>query len=162
MKNNRIIAYLLVNILVSALTTAGVLVLWDMFHQSQPPIIMAFSTPTPTDAAQGTLPPSSISLLQIYNVYGTGRLDSEMVVVKRVGDGELWLTGWKMVDEQNNVFVFPRLQLNKNSNVNIYTRAGIVTARDLYWGREKAMWHTGEKVRILDPLGNLRAEYVIP
>jgi hypothetical protein len=163
MKNKRLIVYLGINILVSALTTLGVLMLWDFFHQS--PIVVIpvslMSTPTPTDTIQSTLPPSDTSLLQIDNVFGAGRLDSEMVVVKRIGEGDLWLTGWKMVDEQNHPYIFPRLLLNKGS-VNIYTRAGIDTPRDLHWGQAKAMWQTGKKVRILDPLGNLRAEYIIP
>ena len=163
MKNNRLFAYIVINIIISALTTLGVLVLWDFIHQPGNVIIppLPFSTPTPTDSVQAVLPPAGESLIQIDNVFGVGRLDSEMVVVKRVGEGELWLTGWKMVDEQNHAYIFPRLLLNKGS-INIYTRAGIDTAKDLHWGQPKAMWQTGKKVRIFDPLGSLRAEYVIP
>jgi hypothetical protein len=162
MKNNRLITYLIINIIISALTTLGVLVLWDWVHKPDGPIPPPlFSTAIPTESVQSTLPSSGESILQIENVFGVGRLDSEIVVVKRIGEGELWLTGWKMLDEQNHQFTFPRLLLNKGS-INIYTRAGIDTARDLHWGQTKSMWITGEKVRILDPLGNQRAEYIIP
>jgi len=164
MKNNRLIFYLLINIIVSALTTLAVLLLWNQFHQLKTVSLASdlFPTATSTDTIQATLPPTGAAVLQIDNVYGVGRWDSEMVVVKRVGEGELWLSGWKMVDEQNHQFVFPQLLLNNNGNVNIYTRGGVDTARDLHWGKDKAMWQTGEKVRILDSMGNLRAEYTIP
>jgi hypothetical protein len=162
MKTNRLLVYIVLNIFISALTTLGVLVLWDRFHQSETIIsIPTLSAPISTDVTQSTLPPAAESVLAIDNVFGAGRLDSEVVVVKRVGEGELWLTGWKMIDEQNHQYTFPRLSLNKG-DINIYTQAGIDTAKDLHWGQAKAMWQAGRKVRIIDPLGNLRAEYLIP
>jgi hypothetical protein len=88
-------------------------------------------------------------------------LDSEVVVIKHIGEGELWLTGWKMVDEHNHQYIFPRLALSKGM-VNIYTRAGIDSVKDLHWGQTRALWQSGGHVRIFDPLGNLRADYLIP
>jgi hypothetical protein len=117
--------------------------------------------PTVIDRTQLTLPPPDENVLQIDNVYGVGRLDSEMVVIKHVGDGDLIMTGWKMVDEHNHQYIFPHLTLSKGM-VNINTRAGIDTVKDLHWGLTRALWQSGEHVRIYDPLGNLRADYLIP
>ena len=164
MKTTRLIVYIIINVIVSALTTLGILLIWDMLHQSEniPSIPISFlTTPTPTEAIQSTPPPVGEAILQIDNVFGAGRLDSEVVVVKRLGEGELWLTGWKMVDEANHIYTFPRLSLIKGS-INIYTQAGIDTAEDLHWGQPRALWQPGRKVRIFDPIGNLRAEYIIP
>jgi hypothetical protein len=60
------------------------------------------------------------------------------------------------------VFEFPNLTLSPNGSVRIYTRRGTNTVIELYWGLESAAWQRGDKVRLLDPEGNLRAEYIIP
>jgi hypothetical protein len=163
MKKNRLWVYLLINVIVSALTTISVLLIWDWAHQLKTlPISLTFpSNATPTASIEGTLPDPTEIILQIDNIYGVGQLQNEVIVIRRVGEGELWLTGWKLVDEQNHQYVFPRLSLDKGE-INVHTQAGVDTVRDLHWGLSKSVWTFGEKVSIIDPLGNLRAEYTIP
>jgi hypothetical protein len=163
MKKNRLWVYLLINVIVSALTTLTVLLIWDWAHQLQTPLLsLPFpSNATPTISLEGTLPDIGETILQIDNVYGVGRLSDEVVVIRRLGEGELWLTGWKLVDEHKHQYTFPRLSLDKGE-INVHTQAGIDTVRDLHWGLSQSVWTFGEKVRIIDPLGNARAEYTIP
>ena len=163
MKKDRLLIYIVINILVSALTTLGVLIVWDMTHQIQngaSPLQTAGS-PTRPQSFSSTLPPTSQAVLQINNVYGVGHIEDEVVVIQRLGEGEMSLSGWKLVDGHNHQFIFPQLTLNAGL-LNVYSRSGTNTAKDLYWNQAHAVWQTGEKVQIYDPLGNLRAEYNIP
>ena len=160
-QNNRLLLYLLINIIVSAVTTFSVLLFWEWIHQIQtPPIFITSPTASPANAVEA-LPAAGENTLEIENVFGVGRLQDEMVVIKHVGESELSLAGWKLVDEQNHEYVFPRITLTQGE-INVYTQAGIDSAKDLHWGQNQSVWKFGGKVRIYDPLGTLRAEYTIP
>lgn len=160
----RILPYIVLNIIVSALTTLGVLWLWDRSLRASLP---AQPAPAASPAAQGsqlppTLPAINETVIQIQNVFGVGDLKSEVVRLKRLGEGELWLTGWTLEDEDGHRYVFPELRLNKDGAVEVYSRAGPDTVIELHWGLSEAVWRTGELVLLKDPQGNLRASYRIP
>lgn len=162
--------YILVNILVSAATTLLVLWLWDRAHQIQPPPQAAqpaaaaqTSAPAaPTLAPTPALPPLNQPVIQIKNVFGEGDLNSEVVVLSRLGEGELWLTGWKLQNESGDSFIFPDLQLHKDAEIQVYSRAGVNSALALYWNRSEPAWRTGDLVTMIDYQGNIRASYRIP
>lgn len=101
-------------------------------------------------------------MIQIQNVFGVGDIDNEVVQLKRAGTGDLWLTGWQLKDQNGHTFTFPKLLLNKDGAVQVYTRAGPDTVIELHWGLSSAVWHTGELVSLLDPHGVLQASYQIP
>ncbi|HZU87600.1 MAG TPA: lamin tail domain-containing protein, partial [Anaerolineaceae bacterium] len=158
---------LLINILISALTTLIVLVLWNAGRPecagaiaTQP--VLPTLTPTVTTAGQGNLPPLDQALVQVENIFGVNDFQNEVVLLRNISSGELQLKDWKMVDEQGNAFIFPELILAPNSAVQIYTRPGSNNPISLYWGLQAAAWQSQEKLRILDPLGQERASYVIP
>ncbi len=163
----RLVPYLLLNIFVSAATTLGVLYWWDTTQRpvSRPGETAAAFDPAPAalpPIATSTLPSVDVVVIQIQNVFGAGDLDTESVRLQRVGDGELWLTGWQLKDKDGNLYTFPQLLLNKDAGVELYTKAGPDTVLELHWGLEKPVWSPGEEVRLLDPDGNIRAKYVIP
>jgi hypothetical protein len=92
-------------------------------------------------------------------------LDSERVLLKQQGEGELSLVGWRLEDSAGNIFVFPQfpqLLLYKGGAVNIYTKSGSNTVVDLYWGLNASVWASGKTVTLRDPQGNVRATYKIP
>ncbi len=173
----RLVFYLVLNILVSACTILTVLVIWDRLHQpadlkSAPtlsatlPAGLIFTvTPAPT-LAQPTAPATPggplPNLIRIDNVFGVGNLDQEVVVLKRVGGGELTLTNWKLSGGHANDFVFPALTLYKDGAIQVHTGAGVNTVVDLYWGRDSAVWQVGDTVNLFDDQGHLRASYKIP
>jgi LysM repeat protein len=127
------------------------------------------STPTATQTASlletptETPPPASgIARVLIDSVVGAGDLESERVMLKRSGPGELSLAGWQLVEEDGDTFTFPQLILFEGGAVNIYSRAGQATVVALYWGLMEPVWDSGEEVILLDNQGNEQASYRVP
>jgi len=166
----RLLPYLIINILVSAGTTFAVLYWWDNIRPIEQPPVMPVWTPVaalPNENAQPpriipTPPPLDQVLIEINNIFGVGDLQTEAVRLQRLGDGELWLTGWQLKDSDGNVYIFPELLLNKDGAVEVNTRAGTDTVIELHWGLAQAAFTPGEEVQLLDPQGNLRSSFRIP
>ena len=98
----------------------------------------------------------------IDSVVGAGDLDSERVLLKHQGGGELALTGWRLQNDQGNVFVFPQLTLYGGGAVSVFSKAGNNTVVELYWGLNHAVWPSGSTVTLIDSQGNSRSTYVVP
>jgi hypothetical protein len=170
-KNKSLWPYILLNILISAATTLLVLWLWDRANTpqlaSQPPKKTA-TIQIPTEPIEATavetpaLPPLNQPVIKVKNVFGQADLQTEVVVLKRIGEGELWLTGWKLQNEKGESFIFPDLQMHKDAEIQIYSRAGVNSALALYWNRSAPAWKTGDLVTLVDYQGNIRASYRIP
>jgi hypothetical protein len=164
MNLKRLFPYLVLNILVSAGITLLVLSWWDRNHNPvDVPILTPLapiSTPTPEDPP--TLPPTDKPLIQIKNVFGVGDLQNEVIVLSRQGNGVLELTGWQIKDENKHGYTFPKLLLNQDGGVQVFTRAGADSVIELHWGLEEPVWNSGELVSLFDTAGNLRASYHIP
>ena len=156
---NRLYPFILLNVLVSAATTLLVLWIWDLTHPSRiaeiDQISIAASSP-----ATATLPPADEPLVKIENVFGAGIPDGESVRIVRVGTGDLWITGWKLEDEDGNTFVFPQLNFI-NGSIDVFTRPGANTPTALYWKLDRPVWRIGETVTLKDSEGTLRAKYII-
>ncbi len=122
---------------------------------------LAVETPQPVE----TLPPAGQPVIQIMSVVGAGDLEQEMVMLKRVGEGNLSMVGWKLQGEHNNTYTFPaqpELILYKDGAVQVYTGAGTDSVTEVYWNRIEAAWRSGELIRLLDPQGTERASYRVP
>jgi hypothetical protein len=153
--------YLLLNIFVSACVTGAILFWYDRNFRavSQPAVQPAGLSGGPNAATaelQTDIP------VKISSVVGAGTIDSEIVVVKFEGDGQLDLAGWQLKDEDGNTFAFPKLTLYPNGAVQVHTVSGTDTVIDLYWGIGDAVWRSGENARLFDPQGNLKAVYRVP
>jgi len=163
MRAHRIFPYLILNIIVSAATILTILWLWDRSRNNDltvlTPLLVA-STPTPEDIP--TLPPLNQTVILIKNVFGTGDLQNEVVLLNRQGEGELELTGWQLKDGNGHTFTFPKLILNQDGAVQVFTHAGADSVIELHWGLDQPIWKSGMTVSLLDPLGNLRASFHIP
>lgn len=166
----RMLLYLALNVLVSVIATLLMLTWWDRTHRVEIPL-----TSSPAQAAalaQPTLPagnpsaptaiPQGQTVIEIKNVFGVGDLQNEVVLLKRVGDGELSLARWKMQGSSGDSYTFPDLVLNKDGAVQIFTRSGEDTVIELFWGRDQAAWSSGEQITLADPQGVIRATYTIP
>ncbi len=168
--SRRLVFYLMLNVIVSAATTLAVLFWWDANHGSPltagaPPLAAtpaAGSQNAPAAAAQSTLPPVDKVVIEIKNVFGVGDLKNEVVVIQRVGEGDLFISGWELEDENGNRYTFPDLLLNQGGAVQVYSRAGTDTVNELYWSAQKPLWRSGEVVTLVDTQGNARASYTIP
>lgn len=163
-----LIWFILLNILVSVGSASAVIYLWGCYQNTlcgttpqqvaQAVSNLVYKTEV---AGEATLPPLDRTVIEISNVFGTGDLKNESVQFSQRGNTELWLTGWKLTDENDNSFIFPALKLNQGATVTLYTRAGINNVRSLYWGLAVPVFKLGEKITLEDSAGNVRAEYII-
>jgi competence protein ComEC len=120
----------------------------------------------PTAAASSNPPPAVIPLdqktFEIQTLVGAGDINLERIQLVSAANSAIDLAGWKITDEQNNEFIFPSITIYPGGGLNIYTHSGINTAVEVFWGRESAVWSSGETAKLIDPEGNLRASYSIP
>jgi hypothetical protein len=166
---SRLWIYVLINIIVSALITFLIL---SIFHarQLKNPAYALLLTPVSQDplflsnaeVELPTLPAQNAPTLEIKNVYGYGNLQTEFIQIQMIGEEDLWLTNWQIQDEHRHAFTFPRLQLNSGGAVNVYTKIGVDSVTDLYWGLKEPLWSSGDTITILDYAGNVRVEYQVP
>ncbi|MBI3163728.1 MAG: lamin tail domain-containing protein [Chloroflexi bacterium] len=163
MDRRKLIQYLLLNIFVSASVTGGILFWYDRNYRavSQPAVAQATPASGNSTPASGTELQTDIAV-KISSVVGAGALESEIVVVKFEGEGELDLASWQLKDEDGNTFTFPKLTLYPNGAVQVHTIAGSDSVIDLYWGIGEPVWSSGENARLFDSQGNLRAVYRVP
>jgi len=172
-KPSRLILYVLINIIVSALTTLTVLWLWERAHPTPEPPQPTETTPVPNrDVTENstTNPESENSTellteeiqIVIRAVVGAGNLDSEYVEVYNESNGAVDLTGWQLVDEEGHRFTFPALILNSEGAVEVHSKTGEHTVIKLYWQADSPIWQSGEIVKLVDAGGDIMATYSIP
>ncbi len=124
-------------------------------------------TPAPPEPveATGTTRPSPVAAgarVVIVNVFGAGDLATERVRIERRGEGDLALAGWRLQDEDENVYTFPLLTLYPGGAVDLYTGPGMDSVAALYWKLDQPVWETGEIVTLVDERGNVQATYTVP
>jgi hypothetical protein len=160
MDRRKLFFYLLLNVLVSACVTSGILFWYDRNYRAlnQSSVQQSVSG----DVAAATVNPKTDIAVKISRVVGAGAKDSEIVVVKFEGEGQLDLSSWQLKDEDGNTFKFPKLILYPNGAVQVHTITGSDTVIDLYWGIGEPVWSSGENARLFDAQGNLRAVYRVP
>lgn len=163
----KLLPYLLLNIVVSAVTMLIILLIWDSTHPNQK---LTQSAPIPSQAAiQNILPPETIALppleqpvLEVQAVIVPGDLDTERVLIRNAYSEAVSLQGWQVKNSTGGAYTFPILTLYPGGSVSLYSRSGENTSLELYWGLTRAAWKSGITVIVLDFQGNQRAEYLIP
>ncbi len=162
MDRRKLFYYLLLNIFVSATVTGGILFWYDRNYRASLPAVPQSAPAVGAAEPVSTINPQTDIPVKISSVVGAGALESEIVVVKFEGEGQLDLASWQLKDEDGNIFKFPKLTLYPNGAVQIHTAIGTDTVIDLYWGIGEAVWSSGENARLFDAQGNLRAVYRVP
>ena len=152
MIRRRLVLYILLNALVSALVTGTILFFYDRAH---PKVDCGTGETIPTIA------PGNVNA-EIISVTGTGVLSSESVTIQNNGNAPLLLTGWMLKDGQGSVYTFPELTLYPGSKVQLHTGAGMDTAADLYWRLSAPLWKSGGLVALYDTQNIARAFYRVP
>jgi len=162
MDRRRLVLYLLLNVFVSACVTGAILFWYDRTYRAtlapipQPVATTAQGEPVPL------LQPDEQIPVEITSVIGAGMLETEVVVVRYNGEGDLGLANWQIKDDDGNTFTFPQLTLYTNGAVQVHTASGSDTVVDLYMGLRDPIWESGESARLFDPQDNLRAIYRVP
>jgi hypothetical protein len=162
MDRRKLAYYLLLNAFVSACVTGTILFWYDRNYRALSQSSVQQAAPSNGDSAPSNTDLQTDIPVNISSVVGAGTLDSEIVVVKFEGEGQLDLASWQLKDEDGNNFTFPRLTLYPDGAVQVHTVSGTDTVIDLYWGTSEAVWSSGENARLFDAQGNLRAIYRVP
>lgn len=165
---SRLGLYLLLNVVVSALTTWIVVSL--MLRASLIPAGLGAPEGAAQPAVEESAPvqdsgPNEIIIpeqLEINSVIGAGDLENERVLIQHVGSVELSLEGWQLVDEQGNTYTFPALRMFTGGAVTVYTRVGTDNVVELYWGLDLPIYEEGETITLMDPDGIPQAVYTVP
>ena len=185
--NRALLNYLLLNILVSAATTLLVLFAWDFFRQRDLPrpidglaqtaaagqvlanagtaVLPGGVNATLAPGDSTALPPLDVTVIEILRVAGVGDINQEVLTIRRVGDGDLHMAGWRLYDEGGNTFTFPQspeLVLFKDGGVQVFSQGGRDTATEIYWNLSTPVWESTELVTLADSQGNVRATYRVP
>jgi hypothetical protein len=152
MTRRRLVLYLLLNVLVSALVSGAILLYYDRANHKTD---CATSETIPTPASSGVK-------AEIVGVTGVGVLASESVTIQNKGDMEFLMTGWTLKNSQGSTYTFPQLTLYPGATVQVHTGSGTDTAANLFWQRTAPVWESGELAALYDTQNIVRAFYRIP
>jgi len=87
-------------------------------------------------------------------------LENEFARVENAGRTTTDMINWTLCDEANHRFTFPAFILRPGRYVRVWTKAGINTTTDLYWGRGQAAWNkAGDCAYLRDSTGTLIDTY---
>lgn len=179
MKNkSHLIPFILINVIVSGITTLSVLWLWEQTHpsavSSQTAKLMDPgdpSQPTITDPSDSDLISETETSFEFLNedfevairvIVGAGDLNIEYAEIVNKSPGAIDLTGWQLVDEDDRQFIFPALILNSGGAIKVLSRQGENTVIELYWQADEPVWQFGETANLIDATGALIATYSLP
>ncbi len=168
MKRKNWLPFIFLNIIISAVTTLIVLTIWNRTHPPQELVIqvpvengvVGQMQPTPV-LNPANLPSLETEVMDIRTVIAPGDAQNEFVILDKVGEGALTLTGWYLENQTGKQFVFPEFQILQGS-IEIYSRSGSNTVNKLFWGATEPIWQAGDSVRLFDFAGQERAVYQIP
>ena len=166
--------YILLNVLISAVTTLIVLFIWQLAHPT-PDVSITLQNPngsssdsssTESDNAQTPQPTTAFLQedlsLAIQSVVGAGNLEMERIQILNESDGAVNLSGWQIQNGRGETFTFPAMILNQDGAVEVYSKAGTNTVIELYWQSDVPVWQSGDTVTLVNANGDLQATYQIP
>lgn len=169
----KLLFYVVLNIIVSAVTIIGVLYIWEKTQLKD--FLLESGNSSPESGAPNGDEASGEGdlglLVEIGEVGGVGNLATEYVRLTRPdsdpGD-TVSLGGWRLVDEGEHDYIIldqsglPSLELHGQGAVNIYSKEGVSNPIELYLGLSEPIWEPGETVFLIDPDGNVHDTYMIP
>lgn len=123
--------------------------------------------PVPAEEAAEVIPtPASgddTPAIVISEVAGAGRLADEVVLIVNNGPDQVALQGWRLVDQEQNVYTFGDVVLfGGGAGIRVRSIAGQDAGVTQFWGQEEAVWESGEMATLMDASGVVRATYQIP
>lgn len=115
-------------------------------------------SPSPT----ATLPPTAANAqVEIIRVLNAGDINAEGVDIRN-NRAVIDLSGWQLSDESGSAYTIPQQRLFTGSVMTIYTRVGTDTPTARFWGRDSAVWASGEAVVLTDEQGHVQSVYRVP
>jgi hypothetical protein len=161
----KLLPYLLLNIVVSALTMLLVLVIWNKTHPLASQVVrtnLGQQGTAQMQTATSMVPPSTDAVLEVQSVLVPGDLEAEKVTLRSASTQEVDLKGWQVSNGSGQTYTFPSLTLYPGGVIVLYSKSGVNTSAELYWGLSKSAWAHGATVTVTDAAGNVREQYGIP
>ncbi len=150
----RLVIYLIVNVLVSALVTGSIIFFYDLAHRND--CSKCLSNSSTVGSSTGD------QQVSIVSINGAGSLESEQVVIRNEGSESLLLTGWYLKDSHGITYTFPQITLYPGGEVTVHSGSGTDKLPDLHWNRSSPVWQAGELAALYDSQNIARAFYRIP
>ena len=164
-----LLPFLLINLIVSLLSVLLALFIWNKLNPCDcaPAAVLQTGSqlvqPGPAAEATPLLPATNPGgLAAIDGVFGAGDLNVEYILLRNQGSGQLNLQGWQIRGPREQTYTLPNLTLNANGAVRLYSKAGISSVIELYWGAAQALWQGGDRIELLDSAGTPQASFLIP
>lgn len=174
-KRAQLVRLILLNILISAMTTLTVLFVWDRLNPK--PEIVSFGcisetaplSPLPTPIVNEEIVveptfvfPNEDIFVNIRAIVGAGDLAMEYVEVVNQGENPANLTGWQLINPSGNTFTFPTLILNSGGAIKVLSKTGTNSVIELFWQSDLPIWQHGDTARLLNADGEVVRTYSIP
>ena len=120
----------------------------------------AFPSPIPTEPAAVV---GGAGAITITGILDPGLLETEAVQFVNNGATEQLMQGWKVRDEDNNVYTCGGVSIcGEGAGILLHTRAGDDTFSDLHWGLGEPIWRSGERLTLWDANEQVMATYTVP
>lgn len=121
--------------------------------------VVALPSPIPTEPAGAT----GGGVIAVSGVLDPGILDTEAVQLINSGAQEQSMQGWKVRDEDSNVYTFGDISIfGEGAGVLLHTRAGDDSFSDVHWGLSEPVWRSGEQLTLFDASERVIATFVVP
>lgn len=168
----RLFSFLVLNVIVSVVTTLAVLYYMVGFYPASAerttnalPINSGGDAGAPSDNDFGTSSngAQAAGQFEIARIVGAGDLASERIEIHHIGESQVSMAGWRLRDEDGNVYLFANITVIGDGSFFLFTKAGESdTVFEKFWGLEEAIWESGEIATLEDPSGNPQATYRVP
>ena len=186
----KIFLLILLNIIVSASVTYGVLYYWENIRKPKTDIQLVtledntirlkeeLITETESLNTEESLPENNPEVpeetveptpvirgatVEISIIRNPGELENEALRIVNNTDDIVSLENWRLEDANGHVLTFPNIQLlRKGVFVEVYSRAGHTTPYEIFWNCNEAVWQSGETAVLKDMFGQVQATYRVP
>ena len=157
-----VLPFLLLNVVISAVTMVIVLLIWQAAHPM--PILPSAGFSSNTVPSATTRPAASYAdqMVEITAVIGAGDINFEAITLKNAGKSAVDMNGWTLRDGKGDQYTFPAFTVFPSGAFQVFSRSGVNTSLELYWGLASAVWSSGAKVMLYDPSGVKRQEFPVP
>ncbi len=123
-----------------------------------PTEIVALPSPIPTEAVT-----AGQGEIAVAGITDPGALETEAVQIVNNGAELQSLLGWKVRDEDNNVYTFGDVSIfGDGAGILLHSRAGTDSPLELFWGLSEPAWGSGETLTLWDAAEQVVATYVVP
>lgn len=124
-------------------------------------VIETVALPSPIPTAEAAA--AGETALEITTVEGTGTLEGEALQIVNSGPGEQAMAGWRVRDEDGNVYAFGQIVIfGEGAGIWLHSGVGQDTATDLYWGLEDPAWRSGEIVTLWNAADEPVGRFTVP